>query len=589
MGSAVKWWNKGGAAPALLALAILAVYGQTLFFSFVWDDPAIIDHMRDAVAGKGLSGLFAADYGYPDQETMGYWRPLTLLSLHLDDLVSREAWTWHAANLALYFLQALVLLMVARRLLPPGPAPLLAALFFVLWPPHVETVAFVTNRHDMLAGILALLSLLAWTGERDRPGGWRLPALGGGALFLGGLAKESALVLPGVILLWDLIGEGARPARAWWGRNRRWLAAWAAGVGGVAVIRLIVFGTRLGGVAEGKAAWLSFPDLLGRNLFFLSHLLFPWPLKVDYPPGDSALTLARSAGGVALLILLAILSTRGWDRWGAKTAAWVGVTLLPVSGLVPLTYVAVAEHHLYLPSLGLSLLAGLLLARLGAHPRRPIAGRAAVAALLIVFAVAAARQARFWRDEPALFSRMIAESAYSYRGHYSLGRMYLGEGRFSRSGEEFSRALRLAPEDLQARIGLGVAHIGSGRYREARDVFEEAARRHPGDSAVRTNLGKALVGVGDLEGAEEQYREAVRLDPGNALAWQGVGLLEEGRGRWEEASEAFSRAVSLSPRDAQARFRFARSLFRRGEPAAAEEQKGILRRTDPALAGQLGF
>ncbi len=589
MGSAARWWETRWAAGALLALAVLAVYGRTLSFSFVWDDPAIIDHLRDTVAGKGVVGLLAADYGFPDQETQGYWRPLTLLSLHLDDLVSREPWTWHATNLVLYFLQALVLLAVGRRLLPPGPAPLLAALFFVFWPPHVETVAFVTDRHDMLAGILGLLALLAWIEDRGKPGGWRLPALGAGALFLGGLAKESALVLPGAFLLWDLIEAGRGPAPAWWRRNRRHLAAWAAGVGGVALVRLVFFGTRLGSVAGGKTVWLSLSDLLGRNLFFLSHLLFPWPLKIDYQAGDTAITLTRSAGALALLLLLAAVSTRGWDRWGARAAAWVGVTLLPVSGLVPLSSSAVAERHLYLPSLGLSLLAGFLLARAAALPRPPFLGPAAAAALLIVSAAFSAGQARFWRDEPALFSRMIAESATSFRGHYSLGRMYLGEGRLDRAGEEFASALRLVPENPQARIGLGVAQLMAGRYREAREVFAEAARRHPRDSAVRNNLGKALVGVGDIRGAEEQFREAVRLDPGNALAWQSVGLLEERAGRWQEASDAFSRAAALAPRDAQARFRLALSLYRRGDRAAAAEQQRILRGLDPALAGRLGF
>lgn len=253
-------------APLLLALAVLAVYGQTLGFSLVWDDPLILDHLADH-ARSGT--LLSADYGYLSHLPIGYWRPLHVLSLWLDRAIGGgDPWAFRAGSLLLYLASVLILHRFALALLRPGGA-FLAALLFAVWPTHTESLGMVTNRHDLLASVFLLLSLLAWERSRRQGApGWALPA-GGAAFLFAALSKESALVLPGALLLWDLIlpapgGASGGAVRGWWRRNRGWLPWWAGAGAASLLLRLALFGPAFGtqagyphagGGPRRRAAW----------------------------------------------------------------------------------------------------------------------------------------------------------------------------------------------------------------------------------------------------------------------------------------------------------------------------------------------
>ncbi len=237
-----RWWN-AGKAPLLLLCVVLAIYAQTLSFSFVWDDQEIIGHMRTAARREGVAGVLTADYGYLHGRPPGYWRPLTMASLWLDDLVSSSPGAFHATNLVLYFLDVLLIYRLAMVLLPGRNGALFSALLFAALPTHTESVAFISNRHDLLACVFLLFAAWIWArDDREEPlmGSLFLGSIG---LFLAGLAKESALILPVALLLW----EGLRPhpvsrgLKGWWKRNRRWLSSWGAAIFAVLLLRAALF------------------------------------------------------------------------------------------------------------------------------------------------------------------------------------------------------------------------------------------------------------------------------------------------------------------------------------------------------------
>ncbi len=509
----------------MLTLAVLAVYGQTIAFPFVWDDPRLLAHVQETARREGAAGLLSADYGYLD-EPMGYWRPVTTISLWLNGLVSSSTAVFHAVNVILYAGCVLLFFRLAGLLLPAGPGAFLAALFFALLPPHTESAALVTNRHDLLAFLLLMPGAIAWAGDRE---GRRRGALVTGAVacLLAGLSKESALVFPAIPMLFDLIDHMDQPRppnlfAAWWERNRRWLFAFGAGVGAALLMRRLLFPGGFG-MATGAVSWsLGQPFvLLSRAAFYLSQLVIPWPVKVLYNRVAVNLSFITAAGSLCFLLLVGVTAGRRWGRWGLKTAAWAGVFLLPVAGFVPIAGEIAAARHIFSASAGPCLLAGYLFGR-GARDGGEREGRkewrltpAGGAAALLAAALLAASflQARVWRDDITLYSQMARDAPYSYISYINLSSALLKEERPDEALAAARMAVKLAPGDPSGYHNLVVALERLRRFAEAEAALRRVCELEPGSSASLLYLGEFLERQGRYGEEVEVLKAALRLAP----------------------------------------------------------------------------
>ncbi len=590
-----------GQRPALLLpfLAVLAVYGQTLAFPFVWDDPGLLAHVREAARRGGAAGLLSADYGYT-HEQVGYWRPVTTLSLWLDDLLTPSPWVFHATNVLFYLGCVLLLYLLGRSLLPPGPGAFLAALFFALLPPHTESAAFVGNRHDLLALLFALWGMLAWA--RDREGRRPLSlAAGAAAAALAGLSKESALVFPAIPLLFDLIDQWDRPRppglpAAWWGRNRRWLFAFGAGVGSALLLRLFLFPGGFG-VAGGVVGHSLGDPLLwiSRIAFYLSLLAVPWPVKVGYSVAETMLTLSTAAGCLFFLLLAGAAAGPRRERWGLKAAAWAGILLLPVAGLVPIGGEVAAARHVFAASAGPCLLAGYLFGRrardgggrTGGRGWSPILAGGTAAMLAAALAAASFMQARVWRDEVALFSRMAQDAPSSRIPFINLGDALLRAGRPEEALAASRRAIELAPYSHKAHYNLAVAMERLGRFAEAEEALRRAVGLAPDDPALLIRLGRFLGRRGRFGDEVRVLEDALLLVPDDPAAWTGLGDALGRMKRYREAVPALERSLALDPGNAETRRLLVMALLGTGETERAREEWARLRRLDPAAAAEV--
>ncbi len=550
-------------APAALVLAVLAVYGQTLSFSFVWDDTFIIAHVQEHWRRGGIGGLLASDWGYDkdllknvDMEETGYWRPLTSASIWLDGLFSSSPRLFHAVNVLLYCANVLLLFHLGLTLIPGRAGPFAAALLFALWPLHTETAAFVTNRHDLLAGGFALLSALAWRLDRRGPGKLSLAALGGAALAAAGLAKESALVLPAALVLWDLAETGepgsAGGLRGWWARNRKWLPVWIASVGAVLLLRLAFSGQTFGVAGNvhpgGEARALLTPALLaGRAALYLYLQLVPWPVLVWYGAPQVALSFATAAGSLLFLGLGVLTWGRKWDRWGVRLLAWTAVMLLPVSELVPIPGALAGARHLYLASAGTCLFLGYLFHRGISLPSLRRWAQAGFILLAAALAAGAFAQTRVWRDDLSLYGRWVRDAPMHAKGHHNLGNALLRAGRTGEAIPEYQRALVLDPSLKLSYAGLGDANFALGRWRESADQYARAARAGLRDAIATAKWGIALMESGSPGEALDRLREARRMGPDYAFIHAGMGDALAALGRRREAEEEYRAAARLEP------------------------------------------
>jgi len=559
----------------------LAVFLPGLFGDFLaWDDDR---NFLDNPAYRGLgpsrlAWMFTTFH-------MGHYKPLTWLTHGADyALWGMEPLGAHLTSLLLHAAAAMAVLLLARRLLRAAlplttgdPAVRFgavgAALLFSLHPLRVEPVTWITGRADVLAGLLALLCLLAYlrahdpTVAADRRGMrwyWASVLLFAMAL----LAKAMVLTLPVVLLIVDIYPlrrldtRSGAAARVVWLEKVPFLGLGVL-AGAVALLARLDFGSmlelsevgvleRAGAVAYGLA-------------FYLWKTIVPAHLSPLYEfaavmRGGSWPFIMSAAFVTALSVLAA-----GWRRrWPWLAAVWASfvVTLLPVSGILQNGPQITADRYSYLACLGWTLLAGAALSR-GAEAWRsrtsprwvPASGVAITLIAVVTLGALSAWQTLVWQDTLTLWTRAVELQPASAVSQSGLGMALLAEGEPAAAARHFEEALRLAPAFAEARMGLAFARALAGRDEEAVAHAREAVSRSRGDARFRVVLAEILNRQGRHVEALAALEEAMRLEPrsptvrfASAVTLAELGRPESALAALEEGRR-LARAVGLGERD----------------------------------------
>lgn len=523
--------RRDAAALFLVAATAVLLFLPALAGDFVWDDRSLILENRLLDDWSDLGGALSSDFfrRSGNEERIGHWRPVVTLSYMIDRRLFGDAPAgYHAGNAILHAIVSCLVFALGRALGLDRRGALFAGLLFAVHPVHVESVAWISGRTDLLAAVAGLAALVL-DARRARTGG-RGAAIGVFALtFAGLLSKEMAVAVLFGAVLRALFVAGERERVL--GRVRAALAAAAAPAAACALyvfLRLAVVGILPeppAAAAAGRAVlfatwWSAFLDTL-------RVLLWPADLGI-LPRVERVASLAAPAplAGLAAFVLLA------WGAWRARlrfpalswSVSFFLASLLPLTNfVVPIRAPAGiafpwAERFLYLPSVGWALVAGAAVAAAQARATR----RAAAAAVLAAVALLAARSnARIpdWRDERALF------------------------------GAEVERL----PGSATAHLGLADALARDGETALAKRHYEEAIALAPRNLFARYNYGNLLLAKGDLAGAERAYREALAILPGHGKSRMNLGIALARQGRLVEAIDAFERAVAAMPSSSEAR------------------------------------
>ncbi|MET0852304.1 MAG: tetratricopeptide repeat protein [Candidatus Rokuibacteriota bacterium] len=650
------------AVPLLVALAAGAAFLPALDAGFVdWDDD------RNFLQNPGYRGLGAAQLRWMLTSTwMGHYIPLTWASLGLNyALGGMSPWGYHLGNLVLHAANAALLFAVGRRLIAaafdggdaaPAVATLtsgadarraaraltvgaaVAALSWALHPLRAESVAWATERRDVLCGLFYLAAVLAYlravsSGARRR----RWLGVSVAALACALASKAMAMTLPLTLLVIDVY-----PLRR---RDRGWLALVREKLPHFVLAALAAL-VATWAVTRG-AAWTSYETYgLPARLALTAYSFWFHAAKLVWPEGLSPLYemparidlldprfLGPCAGVLAITALLLALRR----RFPAGLAAWTHalVVLAPVSGMAHAGHQLAHDRYGYLASLGAATIAGgavtwLLRARHAARVSRWVtaATLAGVALALAGLGAAAWEQTKIWHDSETLWRAAVAADPACSLCRHKLGNVLLAAGRHAEAEAELGTAAALRPDRAGPLVSLGALLTEQRRHAEAEAALREAIRRGPNTAAAYANLGaltarggdhaeaaallrhalvlapwhdeardnlaRALTNVGAglakhgrLPEAIAAFREATQLRQDDADAWRNLGQALVEQGNAAEAVPMLERATQIRPRGPAERFWLARAYLLSGRPADAQPHITVLRELDPTAASAL--
>ena len=487
---------------AVAACAVLVHLGA-LWNGFAMDDLYIIVWNPLVHSADGVWRAFVAPYWPPDLGGKLY-RPLAIASYTLDGLVGDAPW-FHAINLLWHAGAAVAVTALARRWAGATTA-LVAGLIFAVHPVHVEAIANVIGRAELMAALGVCLAVYAAI-IKDSVGWSTL------ALAVGLLSKENAAVAP-VLIAWAWVLGFGRPPRH---RMMAFVGGWLAIAAVYVALRGWVLNPylRLHDVAPvfvGQSPVAIRLTAIATLADIVRLLVFPLTLRVDYSPAERTIVTSlldvdgRFLLGLAALALWALLLVAAW-RHGRKIEAfglgWIAIALLPVSNLLMPVGILLAERTLYLPSVGLALAAGAALARLPTPRLRVLA-----AILVLAGGIRSALRVPVWHDDVAVTLSILEDSPNSYRGPARMGALYQGRGDAERALETFAVATRAFDRDAAVYVASADAAFTLGRPALADSLLTRAeqicfrcsglyrrqalAARARGDSAVADSLLKRV-------------------------------------------------------------------------------------------------
>jgi tetratricopeptide (TPR) repeat protein len=586
-----------------LGLGTLAVYAPVRQYDFTnYDDDIYVTdnpHVLGGFTHKNVSWAFTHFHA-------SNWHPLTWLSHMLDvKLWGQNAGGHHLTNVLIHSANGVLLFLVFNSMTGAVWRSALVAAVFAWHPLHVESVAWIAERKDVLSAFFWILTMAAYLSYMRKPRVRRYLLVV--ALFAGGLMSKSMVVtLPFVLLLldyWPLRRAGLIRRDA-----HKWLKLF---LGKIPLIALAILSAgitiftqqRSGAIKSAlELPWqLRISNALIGYVSYLGKALWPVKLAAFYP-FPSVIPLWQVASAVALLLAITILTLAAAKASPYLAVGWFWYlgTLVPVIGLVQVGSQAMADRYSYIPLIGVATAgawgAWELLKKL--RHAHVIAG-ALFATTTLLMLQASARQIRHWHDSFTLFEHALAVTSDNWGAHNNLSDAFLGRPDGARAAADHAReAVRLSPNQPVPYMNLGLALRRLNKNPDAITQFERALVLRPDWPDAHQNLGVSLMLEGRVEEALPHFYEALRLDPEHVRAMKGLSWIRATQPdeKWRNAHEAVrlgERAAQLTNyKEAEALDVLAAALAEAGrydeafKTAAAAE--GLARAAgQPALVGQI--
>ncbi len=550
-----------------LVAATWAVFGQTLAHDFVnFDDHVYVYENPLVIRGLSTEGIIGA-FTHTHARN---WHPLTTVSHMLDcQLYGLKAGGHHLTNVILHTISVLLLFLVLKQMTGAVWQSAFVAVLFAIHPLHVESVAWIAERKDVLSAVFFMLTLAAYVryAQAPSPARYLLVAL----LFAFGLMSKPMLVtLPFVLLLldyWPLGRIGGQKSEV--GSRLRRLITEKVPLFALSALSCIA---TLLAQRQGTGAIDQLPFLWRLNNTFVSYftyiwqMLWPGGLAVFYPHPNNRLPLVEVTVAIAFLVgvsLLAIYLRRtrpylvtGWF--------WYLGMLVPVIGLVQVGEQAHADRYTYLPQIGLYIMiawtVGDLLLKSTPRVRRALVG--VVAAIAIVsLGMRAFVQASYWKNSETLWNHTLAVTGENDVAHNNLGFLFLRRGELDSAISQFQAALDIRSRNTEIHYSLGAAliqsNLGNALARkqlldEAIDHLQEAVRLRPDYADAYFNLGSVLFQQGRIDQAIAQWQKALAIRPRDAEAHRNVASALRKQGNVKEAIAEYEQALNIMPEDSVA-------------------------------------
>ncbi len=568
------------AVCGFLLLAVVAVFGRTAGYDFVNvdDDEAVSEnsHVQRGLTREGIVWALTTYYTTS-------WHPLTWLSHMLDcKLYGLKPGGHHLTNVLLHAMAAVLLFLALRRMTGAlWPSAWVAAVF-AIHPLRVESVAWVTERKDVLSGLLLMLTLWFYARYAERPASWGRYLLVVASAALALTAKPMLVTLPFMLLLLDYwpLGRlgpgregseeaGASPRRPWRRFVRLVVEKIPFFVLAAAVCALTLAAQRgvVKPLAQMPVLW-RLANAAVAYVAYVGRMFYPVGLALLHPAPKTAPPAWETVAAVAVLLAITMAAFGARRKCPYVLVGWLWYlgTLVPVLGLVQVGREGMADRFTYVTQIGLSIAFAWGAAQVAGSSRDRRWGVAAVGALVVAgLMVCAWRQTRYWRDSEALWSRTLAcIPAQEPIAHNNLGNVLAARGEVDAAIDHYRRALEIDPGYLEAHNNLGSALAGRGQFDAAIVEYRRALDIDPDYLMAHNNLGNALAALGQSEAAIDEFRKAVKLNSNYAMVYNNLGIVLARQGQLDEAIAEYRKALKLAPDDAHFHNNLGSALAGRG-------------------------
>jgi len=582
-----------------------ATFEQVRTCAFInFDDHVYItenQHVQSGLTLKGVTWAFTTTHA-------ANWHPLTWISHMLDcQLYGLNPSGHHLTNLVFHIASALLLFLVLERMTGSLWRSGFVAALFALHPLHVESVAWVAERKDVLSTFFWMLTM--WTYIRYVEG----PKLNRYLLVLlfftlGLLSKPMLVTLPFVLLLLD-----------YW-PLRRFQFAQSSGISkfptpkpinpsnqSSMILRLVrekapffilcaissiltIFAQQKGGAVislENYPIENRIANALVSYVGYIEKMIWPRHLAIFYPHQEM-LPIWKIVGSGLLLVCVSVLVIRAVRKHPYLVVGWFWYlgTLIPMIGLVQVGEQAMADRYTYVPLIGLFIMMAWGVPDILAGWRfRKVVLSISTGLLLSLLMIVTNLQVKHWQNDITLFEHTLAATSNNFTIHYNLGLVLDRQGKTQEAIAHYAEALRIKPDFVRAHNNLGLVLVGQGKTQEAIAHYAEALRIKPDYAQAHNNLGLVLVGQGKTQEAIAHYAEALRIKPDYAEAYNNLGIVLARQGKTQEAVAHFAEALRIKPDYAEAHNNLGIVLARQGKTQEAIAHFAEALRIKPDFAG----
>lgn len=569
---------------AVLAVVIFMVFSGTIRNGFVWDDDDYIHKNPLLTDPNGLAKIWKSYYSpkFNPQENTPQYYPLVFTTFYLE----HKLWGFHPAgyhitNVILHIGNTILLLLVLRKLGLSWAVSLITAAIFGIHPTQVESVAWATERKNVLAGLFYFGAFLSFLHYQDSAK-IRYYVLSLALFVCALLSKTAAVVLPVTLVLAAYLKD--RPIRKTIFSAIPFFAlSTAAGL-----VTLTLEKTMVG----AKGAEWSFP-LFERLLivshsiwFYIGKILWPHPISFIYGQWDintrSVVSYLPLAGVILALAGLWIFRKK-LGRLPAFSLVYFVVAAAPALGFISfymMRYTFVADHFIYLAIWSIMLLAVITAAKLlGRLPQSPriVIGTFATIMILVCFAALTADEVKKYKNMQALWERTIAVNPKAWLAHNNLGVIYASQGQHAKALEHYKTTIELNPNYATAHNNAGVAFVLMNQPARAIDYYKRALELQDDYIEANYNLAVAYSKLEKNTEAIEYFRKAVQLQPENTSAWYNMAICFSKTDKIPDAAEAYRKVTELNPKYPEAHYNLASSyqILGKLDEAAASFKKAL--------------
>jgi len=520
---------------AVLVTATLVAYEPVRNNGFLgYDDDIYVtenSHVSGGISFESIKWAFTTGHA-------GNWHPLTWLSHMLDyQLFGRNPAGHHIINLFFHIMNTLLLFWVFQRMTGAVWQSAFVAAAFALHPLHVESVAWVAERKDVLSTLFWMLTMAAYLSYVKRPsaGRYLLTLL---AFALGLMAKPMLVTLPFVLLLldyWPLVRfKKLQPCQSSrYEKASNWflvvekLPLFVIAMASSVITFIVQQEQGAMDALERLPLNIRMANVLTSYITYISKMIYPSHLAVLYPHQGRDFALWYVLVSLGILILVTIIALLLGRRKPYIFLGWFWYlgTLVPVIGFVQIGAQGMADRYTYVPSIGIFIIVAWGAAELAARRRyRRFILVVSAAVILVVWGMCTFLQLRYWKDNSTLFAHTLKVTRNNYIMHNNYGMVLLEQGQYEEAIKHFNETLRLRPTCFSAYNSLATVYIKQEKYNEAIECRIKSLAIEPNQPLIWYHLGLGYGAVGKYDQAIQSFNKALQLKPDLREARQGMAI-----------------------------------------------------------------